>query len=229
MMSSHYQINQQYAHPTMCTYDEIQAVITPFLPPPQVTTFPVSAAVELIALRLGMLRPFVKSTMEVYLLDTTVAGGTSRRFLHPSELVPLAVHIYTTHCQLIAPTSFVAPLPLSRYGASPHDVPFGFQSQPPTMFASAGCPTNIPPEVERKICKQFRATGVCTFGSRCLYHHSVESAMQAVAAKEAERAKWSSPGQPPQMFSGDASPNGAEASRTKRAREPFADLTNIHR
>ncbi|CUF85038.1 zinc finger protein, putative [Bodo saltans] len=214
-MSFQQHFPQTFQYSSNCTYDEIEAMIAPFLPPPQVSTYPVSAAIELLAQRLQILRSFVKGTVEVYILDTTVVGSAPRRFLHPTEVVPLAVHIYATHCQLMAPTICVAPLP-PRYST------YHAQSMP-TFVAS----NHIPPEVERKICKQFRTTGVCTFGSRCLYHHTVESATQAVAAQESERAKWSLPPLPsaPQ----DASCVSEDVPRSKRAREPLADISNQNR
>lgn len=202
------------------SYDDIAAIIRPYLPPAQVTTYPVSAAVELIALRLDLPRLYVQSTVELAVLNCTAHGQTPSHFFHPSELIPLAVHVYVTHCQF-APATFIAPLPPAHNDSLAKYLGIG---EVPTL-----CPAPIPPEVEKKICKQFRTTGMCTFGSRCLYHHSIESAMQAVAAKAAERAKWEVGAIAPVGASHSnilAAQVQVSPSRPKRAREPFTDLSN---
>lgn len=82
-----------------------------------------------------------------------------------------------------------------------------------SALASVGtidCWANLPPEVERKICKQYRRFGVCSFGSRCLYHHSVQSALRAIAKAESSQREQLS------------------VQSNKRPRTAFADISNAN-
>lgn len=227
------------------TIEDIQAAIVPWLPPPQVITYPVSAAVELISLRLGLLRAFVQSTVELYLAErsgVSTAVASLPKFIPPLEVVQLAVHVYTCHANMFAPTPYIAPLPPQRQASlvqdgfsRPYGATAGAAAFPVSMYAfpSAQLPQDIPAAVERKLCKQFRTTGLCTFGSRCLYHHSVASATDAVAKHEAESARWNTTqygvqGQSGQQYDDVPLPPATSTAlhRSKRPREPFTNLLN---
>nr|CCC91093.1 conserved hypothetical protein [Trypanosoma congolense IL3000] len=73
----------------------------------------------------------------------------------------------------------------------------------------------------RKICRQFRDTGTCTFGSRCLYHHTLWSpgresrstASQGIVERSLDKTKLvkSAPASPPM-----------DSNRTVLAEVPFS-------
>jgi hypothetical protein len=94
------------------SFDDIRGGIAPYLPPPQVDTYPVSAAIELITLRLGLNRTFVEHTVQLYLLERSPRGIEALpKFLRTSDVVPLAVHVYQNHVALLAPTPCIAHMP----------------------------------------------------------------------------------------------------------------------
>lgn len=49
--------------------------------------------------------------------------------------------------------------------------------------------SQVPPAVRKRICNQYQRLGYCPFGSRCMFHHTVEGATEAEARAISRKAQ----------------------------------------